>query len=227
MAHVFRLNLDQGDNIPHWQWACLSEDEHSRADRLVTNTLRSRYVSAHAQMRQILAEFLATSPESIQFSNGEYGKPVLSEDLAMCFNLSHSAGLGLLAVSCRQQIGVDIEIPRENVDEENIARRFFAAHEVSAISTISSPTLRSQAFLFCWTRKEAYIKGQGMGLSIPLDSFAVSVAPGDPVLLFDRLPSLNTSQTWFIYNIDPGFRGSAALAVSGQLTAIHCWDWEI
>ena len=138
----------------------------------------------------------------------------------MQFNLSHSQGLGLLAVSGEHRLGVDVEALRESVDYANIARRFFAPAEVEELLALPIEQ-QPQAFFTCWTRKEAYIKGLGQGLAVPLDRFTVSLTPGQPPRLSD---SAGTGD-WRLFEIEPGGGFIAALAVEGAVAGIRCWDW--
>lgn len=192
---------------------------------MATAALRRRYANAHAQMRHILALFLDCSPGAIRYTRGPQGKPALEQEGLLRFNLSHSEGIGLLAVCLGQETGVDVEFPRENIDLTAIARRFFAPIEAETIIALP-PADRQRAFLACWTRKEAYIKLLGGGLSIPLDGFAVSVHPGKPVSIHDTA-SDSPITSCSLYEIDPGSGCAAALAVSGRLSAIDCWDWSL
>jgi 4'-phosphopantetheinyl transferase len=123
------------------------------------------------------------APERLSFSYNEYGKPSLSgQHSGLRFNLSHSGGIALVAVTLERELGVDLEQYSESKADEAVAEKYFSPREFACFDAVSED-LRTRVFLNCWTRKEAYIKARGMGLSIPLNSFDVSAAPGEPAVL--------------------------------------------
>jgi 4'-phosphopantetheinyl transferase len=183
------------DTIDVWAWsldvpppvlgaysALLSVDERTRAMRFVRERDRQRFVAARGQLRSILGRYLGLSPQSICFSYGDYGKPHLSigGTLPFYFNLSHSADLAVLAVSDRYELGVDIE--EICFLKEDVARRFFSRKEYQTLRALPAATYLD-GFYRCWTRKEAFVKAYGSGLSLPLDSFDVTFdGSGEPRL---------------------------------------------
>ena len=223
-VHIFRLKLDDQPPLPEDHWQVLSTAEQERATRFHSPLLRRHFIYAHYLVRQILAAYLLSSPAALQFTLGPFGKPHLTAGYPLRFNLSHSAGMGLLAVCAGQEVGIDLEAALRNVDRKSIARRFFSPHEAAAIAALPLDQ-QPAAFLACWTRKEAYIKARGGGLSIPLDSFQVSVVPGAPVRLFDPADDPLPNSGWTIVEIDPGAGFISALAVEGSLVGWKCWDW--
>lgn len=154
----------------------LSREEQDRANRLVSEELAHRFRNAHIAKRIILASCTGEEPQDLRFDLQPKGKPYL-KGLANppFFNLSHSADLAALAVCETTEVGVDIE--HERPVEQGLARRFFSAAEADALDAISLDQ-RRDAFLRCWTRKEAYLKATGMGLYDALNSFEVVI--GDP-----------------------------------------------
>lgn len=154
----------------------LSDEERSRAARFLHAVHGQRFVVAHGRLRQLLAAQLGVAPQALAFQTGPHGKPELagaSANPGLQFNLSHSDGLGLVGWSWGRQIGVDVEVWRPMRDEAALVKRFFSAAEVAAWESVSA-SQRQEAFFNLWTRKEAYIKALGKGLSLPLDSFDVS-----------------------------------------------------
>ena len=120
------------------------------------------------------------------FSYNVCGKPRLADEWLsrpIEFNLAHSAGVGLCAVAIGHRVGVDLEQIRPNPSCMEIAQRFFAPAEVAALSRLTGDDL-IRAFYRCWTRKEAYLKATGLGLSLPLASFVVPVWDRTKMLLF-------------------------------------------
>jgi 4'-phosphopantetheinyl transferase len=180
--HVWQAGLDREAAELGQLEATLSPDETARADRFHFANDRSRFVAARGLLRELLGAYLQQSPAGLEFSYGQHGKPALSGTSAsgeLCFNLSHSSGLAVYAIARSRTLGIDVEHLRADSAGEDIARRYFSGREVSDLQTLAADE-RVEGFFRCWTRKEAYLKATGMGLQIPLDSFSVSLLPGQP-----------------------------------------------
>ncbi|WKZ47160.1 MAG: 4'-phosphopantetheinyl transferase superfamily protein [Anaerolineales bacterium] len=200
----------------------LSPDERQRAVKFHFDKDRHRYIVSHASLRGILARYLQRAPEGLPFSVNEYGKPFLT-DHELEFNLSHSGDYALIAVTRGRNVGVDVEQIRAEVEIEELARRNFSPREVSELMALP-PEQRLSGFYNCWTRKEAYIKAQGLGLSLPLDSFDVSL--GEPAILHATRPNADEAAQWTMLplDVDSGYAG--ALAVRGNGLDFRFWVWE-
>jgi 4'-phosphopantetheinyl transferase len=170
---------------------------------------------------------LNRAPESLSFSYSTYGKPALAPEPgadAIRFNLSHSHGTALYAVIRDREIGVDLEFVRGDLEAEQIAERFFSHREIVALRALPLG-LRKYAFFLCWTRKEAYIKARGEGLSIPLDQFDVSLIPEEPAALLSIQPDTDEALRWSLRNLTPAAGYAAALATKGRDWTLSCWQW--
>jgi len=132
--------------------------------------------------------------------------------------------LALFAVSREREIGVDLEYMRTNVDVEQIVDRFFSPHEVATFWTVPI-SMRREAFFNVWVRKEAYIKARGEGLSLPLDQFDVSLAPGAPAALLSTRSEAQDVLRWSLRTLDPGPDYKAAVVVEGHAWRLSCWQW--
>jgi 4'-phosphopantetheinyl transferase len=180
--HVWHAALDRAETILGKLEPTLSLEEKARADRFHFVNDRNRFVVARGRLRELLGKYLQQAPASLQFSYEKYGKPSLAGGNAssgLCFNVSHSAGLVVYAIARERNLGIDVEHVRPEFAGEDIAKRYFSARELTDLRTLP-PEARVEGFFHCWTRKEAYMKATGMGLQIPLDSFAVSLLPGKP-----------------------------------------------
>ena len=163
----------------------LAADEQARAERFHFERDREHFIVARGVLRAILGRYLNRAPERLSFCYGAHGKPALAGEAgadAIRFNVSHSHGVALYAVTRGREVGIDLERIRFDLAVLEIAERFFSRREVATLRTLPTEAQR-QAFFRCWTRKEAYIKARGEGLSLPLDQFDVSLAPGEPAAL--------------------------------------------
>jgi 4'-phosphopantetheinyl transferase len=204
----------------------LNQEELARAARFHFSRDHNRFVVARAALRVILGRYLKTNPAKIQFSYSAYGKPGLAGDHSeseLQFNLGHSHEIAIYAFSHRRQLGIDIEHVRPEVAGEEIAERFFAAEEVATLREVPS-RLRTEAFFNCWTRKEAYIKARGEGLTFPLADFAVSMTPGESARLLTVRDAPQEAARWFLRELNPGAGYMAALAVEGSGWELKLWE---
>ena len=225
-VHVFRADLDLAEPILGRLESGLSEDEIARADRFVLPKVRKRFVAGRGLLRELLARYLGTDPSALAFCYGPQGKPALAgpqTEHSLSFNLSHSAHMVVCAVTRSGELGIDVERLRPAVNSEAIARRFFSPRETAALLALP-PASRPQAFLACWTRKEAYIKAKGGGLTIPLASFDVSLAPGEPVALL-RTADPEETRRWLLHELAPAPGFVAALAVDRHVEGLRLFSW--
>lgn len=156
------------------QTALLSEPEKARANRFHFERDARRYRASHTALRQVLAEATGLPAQELAFVEGPFGKPRLAGAGQPHFNMSHSANRALIGLCADAPIGVDIEIPRDMSDLESLAQRNFTPTEFAALLAVD-PTQRLQAFLRCWTRKEACLKALGSGLSIEPGVFEAGI----------------------------------------------------
>ncbi len=175
--HLWRVDLD-GLSVPPQQClGVLSVDERERAERFRFELHRQRFVRCRYLLRTLLAGYIGTQAQCVTFVYSSYGKPNLGgehQSSSIRFNVSHSDRMGLLGFTLGRQIGVDIEAIRQDIDVEQISARFFSEVERRALARLSQE-LKVPAFFRCWTRKEAFIKAKGEGLSLPLADFDVSI----------------------------------------------------
>jgi 4'-phosphopantetheinyl transferase len=226
-VHVWRASLDESGSKVALFRNTLDNGERSRADRFYFSRDREHFVVARGVLRALLGRYLDRSPESLTFTYSTHGKPALSSESgeeAIRFNVSHSHGTALYAVTCGRQLGVDLEFVRSDLEAEQIAERFFSRSEILTLRALP-PALRKYAFFLCWTRKEAYIKARGEGLSMPLDQFDVSLIPGEPAALLSTQPDPAEAVGWSLRNLTPVSGYAAALATQGRDWTLSCWQW--
>lgn len=220
--HVWRIPLAAGDS------GVLSEDERRRADRFRFEPDRIRFIAARSALRQILGEYLETRPQSLEFSYAAKGKPELAGahgTSAIRFNLSHSRDLALLGVTRGYRIGVDVEFMDSERAGEQIAERFFSAMEVGTLRALPANE-KLRAFFQCWTRKEAYVKAIGGGLSIPLRSFDVAFGPGVAPAILRAHDSAEGARRWSVYDVNAGPEYAAVVVAEGQGRTVLLHNWN-
>lgn len=226
-VHVWRVSLDHSPSEIALFQNNLDDDERSRADRFYFSRDRERFIVARGILRAILGRYSNRAPNSLCFSYNTHGKPALvseSDADGIRFNLSHSNGKALYAISRGREIGVDLEFIRCDLEAEQIAERFFSRSEIETLRALP-PSLRKYAFFLCWTRKEAYIKARGEGLSLPLDQFDVSLIPGEPAALLSTQSDSDEVLRWSLRNLIPAPGYAAALATEGRDWTLSCWQW--
>jgi len=227
-VHVWCVVLDRDEASRRPLAEVLAPDERVRADRFHFARDRGRFIVARGTLRLILAAYVDLEPSRIAFRYGPHGKPGLShpgDQESLVFNLAHSGGLALVAVSRSGDLGVDLEELRPLEGLQRIAGRYFSAGEAAGLLALP-PEQRGLAFFRCWTRKEAYLKATGEGLADRLDRFEVSLAPdAAPALVADELDPAATAQ-WSIYELRPAASFVGALAVKAKTAElrIRCWQ---
>jgi 4'-phosphopantetheinyl transferase len=212
---LWRINLSDavGDHYTYRQH--LSSTELERAERLRAGQVRMQFVTARASLRVLLGNLLNLPPNLVPITLSAYGKPETppANKLPLFFNIAHSRETILIALCRSSSVGVDLEYLDRETDILGIARDSFTAAEFRQIAATTDLTARRMAFFQCWTRKEAVIKADGRGLSLPLNSVEVPVgAPvtSTPILIGDP----ETPKTWFVTDIPLGAEIAGAFAVA-------------
>jgi len=217
-VHVWRASLDvsvlQYENLLGF----LSADELERAGRFRFERDQKRFIVARGILRKILGRYLEKDPDKLLFEYTDHGKPKLANNAGndtFRFNLSHSDAFALYGVTRGRSIGIDIEQIRDDVDVRQVARRFFSPGEIVSLERVNESNLQELFFQY-WTRKEAFIKAMGEGISFPLEQCDVSSSSGkvlSPVILLNDGRKISS---WNVQDIFPGSGYAAALSVEGD-----------
>jgi 4'-phosphopantetheinyl transferase len=205
----------------------LSADELSKARRLHFPKDRQRFILARGLLRTILSRYLDMQPDQLCFCYDDYGKPSLapsSDQERLNFSLSHSDGLALYAVTRSREIGIDVERVCHIPEAAQVVERLFSAHENAVFRTLDA-RLKQEAFFTCWTRKEAYVKARGKGLSLPLDQLDVSLIPGEPAMRLNIRGAPQEAVCWSLCELKPSPGYVAALVVEGHDWRLACWQF--
>ena len=209
--HVWKQSLSQPPAQVEFFRGLLSPDELERLGRFRFDTNRTEYAVSRGTLRALLGAYLGLSPRELHFAYSEYGRPSLATAGLLNFNVSHSGEVVLLAFARVRRIGIDVERIRTDFNTSEIAERFFSPAERAALGQLPTDD-RHDAFFRCWTRKEAFIKALGEGLSHPLDQFDVSLSPELPAALLATRPVADEARRWSLWDIQvpPGYAGALA-----------------
>ena len=226
--HVWRASFHQLAPYQSRFHPLLSEDEKGKARRYKFEDNRSEYILGRGFLRHLLGKYLDQDPASLHFVYSPYGKPSLLGEAGpqrLVFNVSHSHGIILLAFSRGRELGIDLERIRPESTHDGVAERFFSRQEVSTLRSLPEHA-QPLGFFNCWTRKEAYIKARGEGLSLPLNQFDVSLVPGEPAALLESRVDPADINKWTLHALHMGTQYAAAVAVEGHEWRLKCWDWK-
>jgi len=226
-VHVWCASLDGPPLPPARLREVLLAGERATAERHHFERDKSRSAASRGLLRWLLSSYLGSAPEQVRLRLGPHGKPELAGDqlgMRIFFNVAHCEDVALYGLSAEHELGIDVERLRAMPDALDMAARFFASAEAAALSALPA-RLRDEGFFVCWTRKEAFVKAQGSGLSVPLDEFEVGLDPFDGAGRV-RIPAdAVEAARWSVYDLHPraGFIG--ALAVPDRDVRLKCWSW--
>ncbi len=224
IVHIWKAELDADSNEIDAFWPTLSEVEKKRADRFYFQKDRTHFIKARGILRHLLSRYLSLDPKALIFDYNKFGKPYLKNS-TLHFNVSHSNGLGLFAFTQNALIGVDLEKIKKQIDFETITSRFFSQNEANLILSLDLND-RTESFYKCWTRKEAFIKAHGEGLSIPLDQFEVSILDSEDVQLKIVRWNPKAIEDWSMISFEPDKEWLGALVVKSPIQQVNFYKWE-
>ncbi len=228
--HVWRISLDESTERICSFRGLLSDPELQQADRFLFDVHRQRFTVGRAQLRRILGSYIGVAPEQVDFRYTNLGKPYFAEGVSdphLEFNFTNSDDWALLAITHRTELGIDIEKIREMTNMEGLARRFFAQPEIDVIVRAPSELRRQEYFFRCWTRKEAFLKAMGTGLTFPLDHVCVSVADTETVRIQWIKDRDEEACRWELVHLKPcdGYVGALARQSAGE--QLRTWHWAV
>jgi 4'-phosphopantetheinyl transferase len=227
-VHIWCVVLDRPDSRVRNLRRTLAPDEQGRAERFHFRRDREQFIVARGMLRKIVGRYAGVEAHRLRFCYNSYGKPFIAEELnpsRVSFNLSHSQGLALLAVSRQRELGIDVEYVRPELVKEQVAEHFFSRREVAVLRALPA-AVQAEAFFNCWTRKEAYVKARGQGLSLPLDEFDVSLTPGDAAALLSIRGDTHEASRWALHALHPAPNYIGALALEDQRRELKCRQWS-
>jgi 4'-phosphopantetheinyl transferase len=227
-VHVWRARLDLAEERVRQLSSYLSADEQQRADRFHFPEHRQRFRAAHGILRDILGRCLGVPPAKVPIETDGKGKPRLAAmptEPPMCFNLSHSGLMALIALTRQAEVGVDVELVRPLPDAMSIAERHFAPAEHALLRGLAADQ-GSEAFWRCWTRKEAFVKAVGEGLAFGLDRVEVAFLPGEAARIVRVDRDSDAAQRWWMADVSPAAGYVGACVVAQSACHVYRWDWQ-
>ena len=223
--HIYKSNLSPSiEEVKSWE-SILSEDEILRASKFHFMKDKNRYIKARGVTRTIIGSYLEMDPKDVYFKYSPFGKPSINGQ-HLHFNISHAQQYGLFAFSRTGDIGVDVELVKPEIDFDKLVSRFFSPSEAQVILGLDK-NLKAEYFCKCWTRKESFIKAHGMGLSMPLDCFEVSILDKEKVLLksLDWVGESHKNWNTMSFEIDTNVIG--AFTYKGEQLAAKFIDFDL
>ena len=224
-VQVWHYNLDVDAELETTLARHLNDEENDRAARFRFAKHKRRFIARRATLRIILSQYAGCEPKALRFKYGEHGKPYIAWPHSagnIRFSATNSHGLGGVAITKCCELGLDFEQVLPDGDQKLIASTQFSSEENDWLLHLPE-SKRLVAFYELWTSKEAYLKGKGLGVTVPLSHFAVSVNPGAPQLAWSDIDRTDP-QHWSLHRlvIEPGF--IACLAINLSYHAVHRAD---
>jgi 4'-phosphopantetheinyl transferase len=223
-VHVWQVDLNAWEKEAGSLFELLDSEERERAARFKFPAPRNQFVISRALLRRALGAYLRMDARAVRFRSSGNGKPGLAANSDLRFNLSHTQGATVFAIARHRQVGIDVERIREDTNALVLAERFFSRPEVEWLKSQSASELLA-SFFSCWTAKEAYIKAQGEGLSLPLGSFGVLPVPGGCELRLRVYDDPQESGRWSMWRLELGVGLRGALAVEGAGCRVRVGQW--
>jgi 4'-phosphopantetheinyl transferase len=210
--HVWQSLLDDSDNRLEYYTSILSDDERERSQRFKFLKHRNFYITGRAKLRIFISKYIAIEPCKIKFTYNKYGKPQLDKS-PLKFNISHSQNKVIYSFNTENDIGVDIEVINKKIEINKLVNRFFSVSEAETINALD-PKIAHNYFFRCWTRKEAFIKAHGQGLSLPLDQFQVSILQDRDVAIKNVSWDPESLHSWKLYSFTYNYEEICAVALN-------------
>ncbi len=228
VIHVWRLDLEAPEALPGDLTALLTQAESERARAFLSARRRHEFTALRALLRRLLSYYLGgVAANEIELTENRHGK-LSVKNAETQFNLSHSGRWGVLCFALGRRVGVDVELKSPGLDLSRLAQRVFSPREIERFESLSAGE-RKEAFFRAWTRKEAFVKAHGEGISLGLKRFDVTLEPGRVAqLLASRIPG-DRSGNWQLADLDFGLEHAAALCVERlppPLRSIECFEWD-
>ena len=224
-AAVWYVDINNHKNQIPYYWGILNTKERERVNKFYFEKDKNCYIIARGILRTLLAKYLNLNPSKIKFQYTEKGKPFLKHSSNIKFNISHSKNTIVLGFLKNDEIGVDVEFSKNKVEALLVAKSFFSKNEIKALHKLT-PSYIQQGFYNCWTRKEAFIKAIGHGLSFPLDQFEVSLESTEIAILKETLWDVKEKEFWTLKSFIPFKDYIGAVAIRNRNITVDYFHFQ-
>ncbi|MBC8769913.1 4'-phosphopantetheinyl transferase superfamily protein [Arenibacter sp. BSSL-BM3] len=218
-------HVDVGTDLDSRYFNLLSEDEKIRAGKYRFTQDQHMFIKARAVLRILSGHYLQKDPIHIRFKYGAYGRPYFQDENSLLFNVSHSEGKAIIGFGKFTEMGTDIEKIKSDFNVLDIAGKFFSQSEIKSLTEIPKEE-QNRAFFRCWTRKESFIKAKGDGLSLPLDSFSVTLDDDIKARLIETKWNPCEKENWKIFSYVQNDNYIVAVSVQGNVQKIKYRNWD-
>jgi len=223
IVHIWSVPLSIDAKTQNKYWSVLSDEEKSRANRYKFDILKTKFIACRGVLRLLMGAYLGIDANQVEISYIKNGKPNHHSNLE--FNVSHSEDWAVIGFTLDTILGIDIECIKRNIEFEDIARRFFSLEESKLV--INSPKEQLALYFYnCWTRKEAFVKALGDGLSFPLDQFEVSCVPSDPPQLLKTKWDKTEATKWSLWGFEKDQDYVGAITLKGPSKELLYYTWD-
>ena len=226
-VHVWRATLDDSPERASRYRSYLSADELTRANRCRTPHPQYQFVVTRGILRMLLSRYMKVRPAQLQFETQPQGKPALitASSFPIQFNVSHTRGMALIALTIQHAVGIDVEWIDRNVQDYDIAERYFSARESQYLGSLSPPE-RTHKFFSYWTCKEAYLKMQGRGIAEGLAQCELTMNPDQMQVWLTHVDQEGQGEDCSLYRITSGSGHVGAVAIACSSAHFSYWNWE-
>jgi 4'-phosphopantetheinyl transferase len=227
-VHVWSYLLDAENPDMDFFYNLLTEDEKTEINKIKIRKVRNQKVISKAIVKNILSKYLGVTINQIKFSYNKFGKPVLPADINLQdlnFNVSHSGELGIIALTKKYKIGVDVERIAELADIDDIIQMCFSKDEQRLFHGVKDPE-KTTLFYRIWTGKEAFVKAIGKGFSFPLKNISFKLNHNKEIVISDIIEVPENLNDWQIYNFNPQENYSSAVVVNLNSFLIRKFEWN-
>lgn len=220
--HIWYININDYQNHTNELMHYLDDQENKRAQQFKFAKDRNSFICSHAILRRLLSKYCNCDQKKILYNYNAFNKPSLNNDYNINFNLSHSFHRGIIAITKNHPIGIDIEYMKNKPILDDLAKRFFSAHEYNEYKILPQQQ-KTLGFYNCWTSKEAFVKAVGMGLTFPLKNFTVNLNPElKAKILSSKNQTININE-WKLHRFIVENQYCIAIAWSGLSKIIQAY----
>ncbi|MFS4467938.1 4'-phosphopantetheinyl transferase family protein [Maribacter sp. 2210JD10-5] len=222
---IWTIDLSESKKGINFFNSILNKAEINKANAFRFDKDRDCYVITRGLLKTLLGFYWNKRPDQIELEYNSFGKPRLPSRYGLKFNVSHSQNFSVICFLKDAEVGIDIENCKRDINLMDLAENFFSKKEVENLKKL--PFLeRDRAFYRCWTRKEAFIKAEGSGLSFPLKQFAVSLDNDLEAELLNTYWDEKSKDNWTLKSFVPAEGYLAAIATKGKIDRYVFHEWN-